>query len=78
METEIVVKKKGQTIIPVRIRKKLKIEEGTRLQVIITDEGLLLKPVKSIWDVIGAYSEFGTVEEVKKELDALRHQDEDE
>ena len=78
METEIVVKKKGQTTIPVRIRKKLKIEEGTRLEVVITDEGLLLKPKKSIWDMIGAYSEFGTVEEVKEELDALRHQDEDE
>jgi AbrB family looped-hinge helix DNA binding protein len=78
METEIVVKKKGQTTIPVRIRKKLKIEEGTRLEVVITDEGLLLKPKKSIWDMIGTYSEFGTVEEVKKELDALRHQDEDE
>ena len=78
METEIVVKKKGQTTIPVRIRKKLKIEEGTRLEVVITDEGLLLKPKKSIWDMIGAYSESGTVEEVKKQLDALRHQDEDE
>jgi AbrB family looped-hinge helix DNA binding protein len=78
METEIVVKKKGQTTIPVRIRKKLNIEEGTRLEVVITDEGLLLKPKKSIWDMIGAYSEFGTVEEVKKELDAIRHQDKDE
>ncbi len=43
METEIVVKKKGQTTIPVRIRKKLKIEEGTRLEVVITDEGYIVK-----------------------------------
>ena len=76
METEIVVKKKGQTTIPVRIRKKFKIEEGTRLTVVETDEGILLKPKKSIWDMIGAYSEFGTPEEVKKELDELRHEDE--
>ncbi len=76
METEIVVKKKGQTTIPVGIRKKLKIEEGTRLEVVITDEGLLLKPKKSIWDMLGAYSEFGTPEEVKKEIDKLRHEDE--
>ena len=76
METEIVVKKKGQTTIPVGIRKKLKIGEGTRLEVVLTDEGLLLKPKKSIWDMLGAYSEFGTPEEVKKELDALRHEDE--
>jgi len=76
METEIIVKKKGQTTIPVRIRKQLKIEEGTRLEVVITNEGLLLKPKKSFWDMIGAYSDFGTPEEVKKELDALRHEDE--
>ena len=76
METEIVVKKKGQTTIPVRIRRKFKIEEGTRLEVVETDEGILLKPKKSFWDMIGAYSEFGTPEEVKKELDKLRHEDE--
>jgi AbrB family looped-hinge helix DNA binding protein len=76
METEIVVKKKGQTTIPVGIRRKLKIEEGTRLEVVVTDEGLLLKPKKSFWDMLGAYSEFGTPEEVKKEIDALRHEDE--
>jgi AbrB family looped-hinge helix DNA binding protein len=78
LENEIVVKKKGQTIIPVKIRRKLNIEEGTRLEAIITDEGLLLKPVKSIWDMLGAYSKFGTVAEVKKELDELRHQDENQ
>ena len=75
METEIVVKKKGQTTIPVRIRKKLKIEEGTRLEVVITDDGILLKPKKSIWDMIGAYSQFGTPEEVKKEIEELRNED---
>ncbi|MGO8806603.1 MAG: AbrB/MazE/SpoVT family DNA-binding domain-containing protein [Candidatus Bathyarchaeia archaeon] len=31
----------------VKIRKKLKIEEGTRLEVIKTEEGVLLKPKKS-------------------------------
>jgi AbrB family looped-hinge helix DNA binding protein len=75
METEIVVKKKGQTTIPVRIRKKFKIEEGTRLEVIETADGILLKPKKSFWDMLGAYSQYGTPEEVKKELDELRHED---
>jgi AbrB family looped-hinge helix DNA binding protein len=76
LEDEIIVKKKGQTTIPVGIRKKLKIGEGTRLEVKITDEGILLKPKKSIWDMLGAYSQFGTPEEVKKEIDQLRHEDE--
>jgi AbrB family looped-hinge helix DNA binding protein len=76
LETEVVVTKKGQTTIPVRLRKKFKIEEGTRLEVIETAEGILFKPKKSFWDMLGAYSEFGTPEEVKKELDKLRHEDE--
>jgi AbrB family looped-hinge helix DNA binding protein len=76
LETEIVVKKKGQTTIPVRIRKKFNIEEGTRLQVIETQDSIILKPKKSFWDMLGAYSEFGTPEDVKKELDKLRHEDE--
>jgi len=76
METEIIVKKKGQTTIPVRIRKKFKIEEGTRLAVVETDEGILLKPKKSFWDMLGSGSEFATVEEMNKLLDKLRHEDE--
>ena len=48
MENEIVVKKKGQTTIPVRIRKKFKIEEGTRLEVIETEDSIILKPKKVI------------------------------
>ncbi len=77
METEIVVKKKGQTTIPVRIRKKFKIEEGTRLAVVETDEGILLKPKKSFWDMLGSGSEFATVEEMNKLLDKLRHEEDE-
>ena len=76
METEVVVTKKGQTTIPARLRKKFKIEEGTRLEVVETAEGILFKPKKSIWDMAGAYSQFGTPEEMKKLLDKLREQDE--
>ena len=77
-DSEIVVKKKGQTTIPIRIRKKLKIEEGTRLQVIETEEGILLKPKKSIWDMIGAFSDQASVEEINQLHDKLRHEDEHE
>ena len=66
METEVVVTKKGQTTIPARLRKKFKIEEGTRLEVVETEEGILFKPKKSIWDMAGAYSQFATPEEMKK------------
>ena len=78
METEIVVKNKGQTTIPVRIRKKYGIEEGTRLQVVETKEGILLMPKKSIWDMIGAFSHQATVEEINRVHYKLRHEEENE
>jgi AbrB family looped-hinge helix DNA binding protein len=78
MENEIIVKKNGETKIPAGIRKKFQIEEGTKLDVVETSEGILLKPKpkQSTWDLIGAYSHVATPEEVKKEIDKLREQDE--
>jgi bifunctional DNA-binding transcriptional regulator/antitoxin component of YhaV-PrlF toxin-antitoxin module len=58
------------------LQKKFKIEEGTRLEVVETDEGILLKPKKSFWDMAGAYSNVATPEEMKKQLDKLREEDE--
>lgn len=75
METEVVVTKKGQTTIPVKLRKKFKIEEGTRLEVVETEEGILFKPKKSFWDLIGSGAQFASVEEMKKELEKLREED---
>ncbi|MCW4004809.1 MAG: AbrB/MazE/SpoVT family DNA-binding domain-containing protein [Candidatus Bathyarchaeota archaeon] len=75
MESEVVVTKKGQTTIPARLRKKFKIEEGTRLEVVETEEGILFKPKKSFWDLIGSGAPYATVEEVKKDLDKMRAED---
>jgi AbrB family looped-hinge helix DNA binding protein len=75
MENEVVVTRKGQTTIPAKLRKKFKIEEGTRLEVIETSEGILFKPKKSFWDLIGSGAPYATVEEVKKDLDKMRAED---
>jgi AbrB family looped-hinge helix DNA binding protein len=76
LENEVVVTKKGQTTIPARLRKKFRIEEGTKLEVVEMEEGILLKPKKSVWDMIGAYSNHARLEDVNKELYKLRHEDE--
>jgi len=75
LETEIVVGKKGQITIPARVHKKFKIEEGTRLKVLETEKGILLKRKQTFWDTISSGSSFAAVEEVKKELDKLGEQD---
>ncbi len=78
-ETLVVVTKKGQTTIPVKLRKKYKIEEGTKLAVIDTKDGILFKPKKSFWDMLGAYSDPVKKEKIDKLLYEIRHEkDEDE
>jgi AbrB family looped-hinge helix DNA binding protein len=75
VENEVVVTRKGQTTIPARLRKKFKIEEGTKLEVVETEEGILFKPKMSTWDLAGSGSKFATPEEMKKLLDKLREED---
>lgn len=75
MKEEVVVTRKGQTTIPAKIRRKYGIEEGTRLEVIETDEGILFKPIKSTVDLAGSGAKYATPEEMKKLLDKLREED---
>ncbi|HLE75422.1 MAG TPA: AbrB/MazE/SpoVT family DNA-binding domain-containing protein [Candidatus Bathyarchaeia archaeon] len=75
LENEVVVTRKGQTTIPVKLRAKYKIEEGTRLEVVDTEEGILFKPKKSTVDLAGSGAKYATPEEMKKLLDKLREED---
>jgi len=54
MENEVVVTRKGQTTIPAKLRVKFRIEEGTRLEVFATEEGILFRPKKSTVDLAGS------------------------
>jgi len=72
---EVVVTRKGQTTIPAQLRKKYNIQKGTRLQVIETDEGILLKPEKSTIDLAGSGAKHATPEEMKQLLDKTRQED---
>ena len=54
MEDEVIVTRKGQTTIPVKLRTKYKIEEGTRLQVLDTKDGILFRPKQSTLDLAGS------------------------
>ncbi len=76
LKAEVVVTRKGQTTIPVKLRRKYKIEEGTKLEVIDTEEGILLKPKLTTTDLFGSGAKYATVEEMKKLLDKLRAEDE--
>jgi AbrB family looped-hinge helix DNA binding protein len=53
MAREVVVTRRGQTTIPVSIRKRLGIEEGTRLIVEAEGDRVVLRKVPSIFDLAG-------------------------
>ena len=71
----MVVTRKGQTTIPVKLRVKYKIEEGTHLEVVDTVEGILFKPKKSTVDLAGSGAKYATPEEMNRLLDKLREED---
>jgi AbrB family looped-hinge helix DNA binding protein len=75
MTQEVVVTRKGQTTIPIELRRKYKVEEGSRMQVLDTGEGILLKPKFSFFDMMGADARVATPREMKSLLHKLREED---
>ena len=73
---EVKVTRKGQTTIPIQLRRKYKLVEGSRLKVKDIEEGILLIPQKSILDLAGSGSG-DDVKTLKRRLDALRLEDEE-
>ena len=68
------VTRRGQTTIPVEIRKKLGIKEGDELLVEATRNGVLFKVIPKIEELAGVDSKFGSTEEVKHEVESLRRE----
>ena len=75
MTEEVLVTRKGQTTIPARLREKYKIRRGTRLEVIDSGSGILLKPKPSTADLAGSGSKHSTPRMMKRLLDKMREED---
>lgn len=76
LKAEVLVTRKGQTTIPVKLRRKYRIEEGTKLQVIDTGDGIKFKRKLTTSDLFGSGAKDATIEEMNKMLDELRAEDE--
>jgi AbrB family looped-hinge helix DNA binding protein len=72
MTTEVVVKRKGQITIPVKLRRKFGIEENSKLQIAEQDDMIILRKSPSIFDLAGSGAGKGKVEEIKRMLDQMR------
>ena len=73
MAQEVVVTRRGQTTIPTAIRKKLGIQEGTRLKVETDGEKVVLTKVPSVFDLAGTSKL--TAEEAFNRLDNMREEE---
>jgi AbrB family looped-hinge helix DNA binding protein len=70
----VTVTRRGQTTIPIELRKKYGIEEGTALEIEDTGKGILLKKAKSTLDLVGTGKR--SQKEVFELLDKMREEDE--
>jgi AbrB family looped-hinge helix DNA binding protein len=72
MVQEVTVTRRGQTTIPIEVRRKLGIQEGTRLRVETVDGKVVFTKVPSIFDLAGTSKM--SREEAFKALDAIREE----
>ena len=73
--TEVTVNRKGQITIPADLRRKFKIEEGSKVEVIEEEGRIVVRRLPSIFDLAGSGSGKGDVEELKRILDEMREED---
>jgi len=69
----VTVTRKGQTTIPIDLREKYALSEGTRLQVIDTGEGVMFRKAPSTIDLIGSSAK--SYEAMRRRLDEIRRED---
>ena len=73
MAKEVLVTRRGQTTIPMEIRRKLGIHEGTKLKIETSGDKVILTKIPSIFDLAGTSRL--TREQAFKQLDKMREED---
>ena len=73
--TEVLVTRKGQITIPVEMRRKFGIEEGSRVEVVEEKDIIVIRKHPSIFDLAGSGAGMSDVGELKRMLDQMREED---
>jgi len=68
------VTRRGQTTIPLEIRRKLGIMEGDKLIVELEGEKIIFRKVPRLEELLGVDSSYGNIDEAKKELERMREE----
>lgn len=73
--TETSVTKKGQITIPIDIRKRFDITEGSKVDVTVVNGQIIIKKSVSILDLAGTGHSTSTPTDTKTILDQMRDED---
>ena len=73
--TEVSVTRKGQITIPVELRRKFGIVEGSKVEVVEEKGSIVIRRLQSIFDLAGSGAGKGDVRELKRMLDQMREED---
>ena len=71
--TTVTLTRKGQTTIPKQLREKYDLQEGSKLQVVDTGEGVMFRKELSTIDLIRTGQK--AFVEMKRRLDEIRRED---
>ena len=74
MQKTVKVTRRGQTTIPAELREKLGIKEGDHLMVEACDKTILFTKIPRLEECAGIDAQYGTPEEIKKEIDKIREE----
>jgi AbrB family looped-hinge helix DNA binding protein len=74
LSDEVLVTRRGQTTIPAKIRRKLDIQEGSRLRVETDGERVIFTKIQSVFDLAGTSSL--TRKKAIELLDGMREKEE--
>ena len=74
MGVVVKVTRRGQTTLPIEHRTRLGIKEGDHLLIEETAQGLLVRRVPDLIDLVGVDARYGTIEEAKKMIDRMREE----
>jgi AbrB family looped-hinge helix DNA binding protein len=72
MAKEVIVTRRGQTTIPMAVRRMLGIEEGSKLRVEVEGNRVILTKVPSLFDLAGTSKL--SKEEASNQLDRMREE----
>ncbi len=72
---EVLVTRKGQVTVPIALRRKYGIEEGMKMIIEDSSQGIILKPVPKIEDIVGADARKFKLEKAFEMLDKMRSED---